>query len=348
MQFTCQQLDVRCRRENNSVMMYYIESGSVSPRFNLALEQYIFDCLPREHEYFMLWQNENAVIIGRHQNTASEIQEEFVKKHGIQVVRRLSGGGAVYHDLGNLNYTFIVDQQSNKMPHFEAFLIPVVNMLKSIGVVAQVNGRNDITIEGRKFSGNAQYVKDGRIMHHGTILYDSDLQMMNQALHVSEEKERSKGVPSIRSRVTNVRPYVPNSISMEEFMRAFCAFMMKAFNMQEYCLTDKDIEKVRNIQHRIYDRQDWNYDRLPTYNKHNKRYIDGCGMIEVFIYVKDGFLENLHFCGDYFSESGTACLAERLKGCRMEEKEIWMRLQGVDIERCFKGAERKDILHVLM
>lgn len=146
--------------------MYYIESPSHDPHFNLALEQYVFDRLDRSHDYFMLWQNDNAIIVGKHQNTIGEINASYVKEHDISVVRRLSGGGAVYHDLGNINFTFISDTGDASMFDFSTFCRPVVKALHSIDVPAEINGRNDMTVDGKKFSGNSQYMKHGRVMHH--------------------------------------------------------------------------------------------------------------------------------------------------------------------------------------
>ena len=174
--------------------MTFIEVKTTDPDFNLALEQYVFDQMPRNRGYFMLWQNDNAIIVGRHQNTLAEINEAFVREHGIRVVRRLSGGGAVYHDMGNLNFTYIVDASGGARLDLKLFCQPVADALGALGVQAEVNGRNDITIGGQKFSGNAQYVREGRVMHHGTILFDSDLSVVGQALKVDREKIAAKGV----------------------------------------------------------------------------------------------------------------------------------------------------------
>ena len=151
----------------------YLDLMTTDPSYNLAMEQYVFDCLPRDRMYFMLWQNDNAIIVGKYQNTISEINEQAVRERGIRVVRRLSGGGAVYHDMGNLNFTFITDAGGSSALDMKLFCAPVVRTLAALGVKAEVNGRNDITIDGKKFSGNSQYLRQGRVMHHGTIMFDS-------------------------------------------------------------------------------------------------------------------------------------------------------------------------------
>ena len=162
--------------------MIYVESESRNPYFNLALEEYMFENTPLTEECFMLWQNSNTIVVGKYQNTIEEINSEAVRKQGISVVRRLSGGGAVYHDDGNLNFTFISDKEKNPKLDFKRFIVPVVSALADLGVEAEFSGRNDITINGLKVSGNAQYIKNGRILHHGCIMLDSNLEKVSEAL----------------------------------------------------------------------------------------------------------------------------------------------------------------------
>ena len=195
----------------------FIDVKSTDPAFNLALEQYAFDALPRDRSWFLLWRNHNAIVIGRHQNTLAEINEEAVREREVTVVRRLSGGGAVYHDLGNLNFTFIQDAGQAGQLDMGLFCRPVAQALQAMGVNAQVNGRNDITIDGRKFSGNSQYIREGRVMHHGTILYSSDLETVGQVLRVDPEKIQAKGVRSVRARVTTVRAHMPRPVPLAQF-----------------------------------------------------------------------------------------------------------------------------------
>ncbi len=170
----------------------YLDLTTTDPSYNLAMEQYVFDCLPRDRMYFMLWQNDNSIIVGKYQNTLSEINLEAVERRGIRVVRRLSGGGAVYHDMGNLNFTFITDAASGTALDMKLFCQPVVRTLAALGVHAEVNGRNDITIDGKKFSGNSQYLRQGRVMHHGTIMFNSDLSVVSEALQVDPTKFQTK------------------------------------------------------------------------------------------------------------------------------------------------------------
>ena len=162
--------------------MIYLESSSTDPAFNLALEQFVFEQMDRRQEYFMLWQNANTVVVGKNQNTFAEVNQRAAEARGVRVVRRLSGGGAVYHDLGNLNFTFIMDAENAGDLDIRLFCQPIAELLRSLGVPAEVNGRNDITIEGRKFSGNSQYLRQGRIMHHGTLMFQSDLSVVAEVL----------------------------------------------------------------------------------------------------------------------------------------------------------------------
>ena len=207
--------------------MRAIQSPSTDPRFNLALEQYIFDQMPRNRSYLMLWRNDQTIVVGKHQDTFAEINADYVRANQIQVVRRLSGGGAVYHDLGNVNFTFIADHTGSDFD-FSTFCRPVVKALHSIGVPAEINGRNDMTLDGKKFSGNSQYMKHGRVMHHGTLMFHSDLEVVSQALAVSKDKIESKGLKSVRSRVTNIKPYVQEDITTADFFRILREFMFEA------------------------------------------------------------------------------------------------------------------------
>ena len=231
----------------------YLDLMTTDPSYNLAMEQYVFDCLPRDRMYFMLWQNDNAIIVGKYQNTISEINEEAVRERGIRVVRRLSGGGAVYHDMGNLNFTFITDAGGSSTLDMKLFCEPVVRTLAALGVRAEVNGRNDITIDGKKFSGNSQYLRQGRVMHHGTIMFDSDLSVVGEALRVDPTKIQTKGIRSVRSRVTNVAEHLPERVTLPEFRRILLENILRENPGEEYPLTPDDLAVLELSSFQLMD-----------------------------------------------------------------------------------------------
>lgn len=328
-------------------MMHYIESNSFDPRFNLALEQYVFDALAREREYFMLWRNDNAVIVGKHQNTIGEINAAYAKEKGIRVVRRLSGGGAVYHDLGNVNFTFIVTNKNLGAFDFASFCRPVVRALAELGVTAEINGRNDMTIDGKKFSGNAQYCKRGRIMHHGTLLYDSDLSVVGKALVVPKDKIESKGLKSVQSRVANIKDHMREDVPVERFMEALREAMFREYGLVPYALTSEDREAVVKLQNEVYDAWEWNYGASPAYTIRKERRVEGCGKVEVFMDVKQGLINEISFYGDYFGNGDAAFLAPLLTGLRLEEHELADAIAGVDIGEYFHNLDAKSFLAIL-
>ncbi len=325
----------------------YLDLTTTDPAYNLAAEQYVFDSLPRDRAYLMLWQNDNAIIIGKHQNTLAEINESYVREHGIRVVRRLSGGGAVYHDLGNLNFTFITDAGDTAKLDFRAFCLPIVRTLRDLGVDAEINGRNDITIDGKKFSGNSQYLREGRVMHHGTILFDSDLSVVGEALHVDESKIRAKGVKSVRSRVTNVLAYLPRPIPLPEFRAALLASILAQTPGEEYVLTPEDLGAIERLRAERYATWEWNYGRSPECTMLKKERIEGCGTVEAYFSVQNGVIERLTFRGDFFSVDEPEMLAERFIGLRPEPDAYRAALRGVDVSRFFHGMTQEAFLSLL-
>lgn len=327
--------------------MLYLESASTDPYYNLALEQVVFDG-PGQHETCcMLWQNDNTIVVGKHQNTLQEVNMAYVREHNVRVARRLSGGGAVYHDMGNVNFTFIAPHEGAEMD-FSSFCRPVAAALAELGVTAEISGRNDMTIDGRKFSGNSQYVKHGRVMHHGTILYDSDLSIVGQALRVPEDKITSKGLQSVRSRVTNVRPYVKEDFPTQVFLERLREALWEMYPMKQLELTEEQKAQVEHLRATLYSTWDWNFGASPACQIVKKRRVEGCGQLEVHMDVEQGALKTLHFYGDYFSMEEPEKLAERLLGCALEENALMERLNGVEPGRYFKGMDRDSLCRLLL
>ena len=325
----------------------YLDLMTTDPSYNLAMEQHVFDCLPRDRMYFMLWQNDNAIIVGKYQNTIAEINEETVRERGIRVVRRLSGGGAVYHDMGNLNFTFITDVGESNALDLKLFCEPVVRTLATLGVKAEVNGRNDITIDGKKFSGNSQYIRRGRVMHHGTIMFDSDLSVVSEALRVDPTKIQTKGIRSVRSRVTNVAEHLPEKVTLPEFRRILLENILKENPGEAYPLTQDDLAAVEKLRAERYATWDWNYGFSPVCTMLRRRRVDGCGMIEAYITVEHGKIAALSFKGDFFSASEPDELAAHFVGCTPDRAGYEKALGDVDVSRYFAGLQKDELIDIL-
>ena len=327
--------------------MRYLESTSHDPRWNLALEQYLFDHADRKQGYLMLWQNENTIVVGKYQNTVAEVNNEYVRENGITVVRRLSGGGAVYHDLGNLNFTFIVDANDAERINFRMFCEPVMRALATFGVTAELSGRNDITVGGKKISGNPQYLKEGRVMHHGTILFDSDPAIIGNALRVDREKLASKGVKSVVSRVTNLRAHLPEGTTLADFKKRLVEELAKSEVMEEMTLDADALERIDEIRRERYDTWEWNYGRSPGYTDTRRRRMDGVGMVEAALNVKNEVIREIRFYGDFFANGDVSLLEEKLCGCPCERAAILERLTEVDCGDYIRGLTAVDLAELL-
>lgn len=328
--------------------MKLILSPSTDPAFNLALEQYVFDHMDRSQEYFMLWQNKNTIVIGKNQNAFAEVHHKIAREKGITVVRRLSGGGAVYHDLGNINFTFILDAKNATQLDLHLFCQPIVELLQSLGVPAELNGRNDITIEGKKFSGNSQYLKQGRIMHHGTLMFASDLSVVADVLNVSSDKFHSKATKSVKSRVTNIAPYLTSPLSLEQFKALIIKHIMKTDQAEPYVFSAQDLAMIQKIKEERYDTYAWNYGYSPSCNIVKKRYFDQCGMVEIHMNCSDGLIQDLVFFGDFFSLKSPEILAKMLIGAPLEQQALTKILKNVQISDFFHNMNQDIFLSYLL
>lgn len=327
--------------------MYYLESPSNDPRWNLALEQYVFDSCDRSHNYFMLWQNHNTIVVGKYQNTEGEINNDYVREKGITVVRRLSGGGAVYHDMGNLNFTFIVDANEAERINFRMFCEPIVRTLASFGVKAEISGRNDITVDGKKFSGNSQYLREGRVMHHGTILFRSDPTIISNALRVDRDKLESKGVKSVVSRVANLIDYLPEGTTLADFKQRLLEEVARSEPVQTLTLSEDALRTIDGIKRSRYDTWEWNYGRSPGYTDRRSSRIPGVGKVEISLEVKGGVMRELQFFGDFFENSDVSALAELLRGCLCRRDAILARLAGHDPADYIRGLTAEALAELL-
>lgn len=325
--------------------MLYLESPTRDPYFNLALEEYLFEELGRSRPCFMLWQNDNTIVVGKYQNTAEEINQAFVDAHHIRVARRLSGGGAVYHDKGNLNFTFVVDQGSNPAFNFKIFVQPVVEALARFGVHAEFTGRNDLTIDGMKFSGNAQYARHGRLLHHGCIMLDSNLTSVADALRVKEAKFASKAVKSVRSRVTTINAHAPSPISMADFKGALRACAMASGELEPFALTREDLAAVQALRDGKYATWEWNYGFSPAYGVRREMKFPG-GLVTAHLQAEKGRIQAVRFYGDFFGSRDLGELERALEGLPLDEH-LAEALTGLQVGEYMNGVTPQELARLL-
>lgn len=326
--------------------MIYLESKIVDPYWNLALEQYLFETVGQTADCFMLWQNKDSIIIGKHQNTLEEVNSAFVEENNIPVVRRLSGGGAVYHDLGNLNFTFITSQNQGRQLHMQSFCTPVIQTLKQLGISAEISGRNDLTIHSRKFSGNSQYVKDGRLLHHGTLMFSSELEVLEKALNVRKDKVISKGIKSVRDRVTNIRDYLPNPVSLIEFKELLKRNTLRSLNVSPYAFSEHDLSEIRRIADERYHTWEWNYGESPACTICRKKYFQDCGFVEVRIGIQHGCISDLKIYGDFLGEDPPEELTEEFLGMPFTSQNFREKLGSLPLQNYFYHINQEELLEL--
>ncbi|AQX55873.1 lipoate--protein ligase [Bacillus sp. VT 712] len=328
--------------------MLYINNGDIhDPRINLAIEEYALKHLDINETYLLFYVNEPSIIIGKNQNTIEEINTKYVEDQGIHVVRRLSGGGAVYHDLGNLNFSFITKDDGESFHNFKKFTEPVIEALAKLGVNAELSGRNDILAEGRKISGNAQFSTKGRMFSHGTLLFDSEIENVVSALKVKKDKIESKGIKSIRSRVANISEFLTDKITVNEFKQLILRYIFDGEeNIKEYKLTEKDWEKINEISNERYQTWEWNYGKSPKFNvQHAHRF--PVGQIDVRLEVSKGTITQCKIYGDFFGVGDVSEVEEKLTNIRYERSSIAAALENVDVKHYFGNVEKEEFIDLI-
>lgn len=330
-------------------MLYVDNKGITDPRVNLAIEEHILKNLDINESYLLFYINQPSIIIGRNQNTIEEINTKFVEENDIIVVRRMSGGGAVYHDLENLSYSFITKDEGNSIQeNFKKFTQPVINALRKLGANAQLMGRNDIEIDGKKVSGTAQYATGGRMYTHGTLMLNVDLDSVSKALKPKKEKIESKGVKSVRARVGNIKDYINQDMTVEEFKQYILksVFEEQGLDVQEYVLTDEDWKQIEEISKNKYQTWEWNFGKSPKANISNSHRFP-VGTIDVRLNVNRGVIEDVKIFGDFFGWGEIADIENKLKGVRYEKAAIIEALKDVNIQHYFGNIEKEDFIHLV-
>ena len=290
-----------------------IHLPGTDPYFNLAAEEYFLKNF--QEDFFMLWRSQPTVVVGKHQNALAEINNEFVHSHQIPVARRLSGGGTVFHDLGNLNFTFIRNVEKIHEVNFKVFTFPIMEALKIFGIDAYTTGRNDLQINGKKISGNAEHVHRNRVLHHGTLLYNSQLDALKGALKVDLSKFEDKAVQSNRSEVTNIAPYLPEPMRVEDFGKIlFSEISQQLGNSQDYVLNENDLQAIQKLRDQKYSTWDWIYGYSPRYRFNNTLETQN-GPIHISLLVEKGLMVEVLVSGAIGNEL-SATITETLLGCQ--------------------------------
>lgn len=318
--------------------MKFLILNTTNPHINLAIEEYLF--LNADDDIFMLWQNEPTVVIGKNQNAFLELNMQYIKDSQIHIARRITGGGAVYHDLGNVNYTFISKKKGNDGIDFEHFTKPILEALSTLGLSASLSGRNDILIDGKKISGNAQHSSSGKVLHHGTLLFDSDLSVLTNALKVDEEKFKAKAIKSVRSRVTNIKEQL-GDINVSDFINLIASFLIKKYNPET--ISPPSYQQISTLVNK-YTSFEWifpegNYLSQYTVLK-KKRY--PFGTVDISLEMKNDTVKKIKIYGDFFGVRDIGELEAELENITLEVLEE--KLSKITIGDFIFGMTSRDFL----
>lgn len=326
--------------------MIFINNTQTDPRLNLAMEEFILRQLRWDEPILFFYINEPSVIIGRNQNTLEEIDPDYVQANGIHVVRRLSGGGAVYHDLGNLNFSFVTQAGSDNFHNFARFTEPVIRVLRQLGVDAELRDQSNIFANSKKISGNAQYAAGGRMFSHGTLLFDTSIEAMLQALNPRQLKIESKAVQSVRNFVTNIRELLPQDMTIHELRQALLLGIFDATNVDDiptYTLSDENWTAIRQISAQRYGNWDWNVGHSPRFNVQKSDRLP-VGKMDARISVENGRIQHIKFYGDFTGQRELAELEAQLVGTRYERTALADLIQTLDLTPYFGPLDPETFL----
>jgi len=291
--------------------MIYVNTGSQDPAFNFAVEAYFMTEKPQVDTVFLFWHTQPTVMLGKFQNSYKELNLAAIQEDGVQVVRRQTGGGTIYTDLGGWQFSFITPGKRTGID-FRPFMEPIVAALETLGIQAEFNSRNDLTVAGQKFSGNAQASQGDFTLHHGSLLYDTDLARMVRYCRPPVYKLKAKGIDSIQSRTTNLIDYLPERWSSQTFADKMLSLLLKS-ETETYSLTAEDKARVNQIADQKFRSWDWTYGKNPAFSLQREAHTPG-GQIEIALEIKNGLIEGCQIQGDFFSAVDLGQFVQALKG----------------------------------
>ena len=326
--------------------MRYIKNPSTNPYYNMAFDEYCLESLPMDEPVFYLWQNRPAVIVGFNQEVNTEVNLDFLKENGIDLVRRVTGGGAVYHDLGNLNYT-IVGRSENLERDYPEYASIMAKALQTLGVPATLSGRNDILVEGRKVSGFAKRVCKNRLMVHGTLMYNVDVDVLTKVLNPSNTKLQSKGIASVRSRVANLCDYLPEIPNIQTFSNRLEEILSCNNADTEYQLSDTDLANIQLLTDKKFATWEWNYGRSPKATlTHSSRL--ACGTVEIHLTLTENRISSCRFGGDFLGNLPATDLESALIEVIYDTENIEKRLSSFTISDYFDGVTVEELVKLII
>ncbi len=328
--------------------LIYIENTSTNPYYNLAFEEYVFTQIAGDTPILLLWQNGPSVIVGRYQNTPEEINSDFIRENGISVVRRNTGGGAVYHDLGNLNYSFIIPGVASKVD-FKTFTTPIVKALQSQDIAAEQAGRNDILVDGFKFSGNAQLFRGGKLLHHGTLMFDVNIGDVANVLRVKPGKFKSKASKSVRSRITNLKPFFRGDTVSDTlaFKTLLLEWFRKEYPVEDMVLTGKQLEEIETLRDSKYATHAWNYGKSPKADIVRGDFFS-CGQVEFHFRIENHKVKSLELTGDFFPSGDIEAFEEMFVGTDYDREALLEVLRKADLSKYLGNVTAEELADVIV
>ncbi len=325
--------------------MKYLKNPSTNPYYNMAFDEYCLESLPIDEPVFFLWQNRPAVIVGYNQEVNTEVNLDYLKEKGIDLVRRVTGGGAVYHDMENLNYT-IVGRSEDLERDYPEYASIMVKALQTLGVPATLSGRNDILVEGRKVSGFAKRVCKDRLMVHGTLMYNVDVDVLSHVLNPSTTKLQSKGIASVRSRVANLCEYLPEIPDIQTFSQCLEEILSNNYTDTEYQLTETELAHIQQLTDKKFATWEWNYGRSPKATLvHSARL--ACGTVEIHLTLAENRIASCRFGGDFLGNLPTSDVEKVLQGVVYEPLAIQKCLQQLEISNYFDKVMAEDLVRMM-
>lgn len=326
--------------------MRYLRNNNTNPYFNMAFDEYCLEQLTIDEPVFFLWQNRPSVIIGANQEVHTEVNLNYLKENDISLVRRVTGGGAVFHDFGNLNYTIVgnSDDLERDYPEYTRYMLQA---LQKLGIPATMSGRNDILVEGKKVSGFAKRVCKSRLMIHGTLMFDVDIDRLEKVLCPPATKLQSKGIASVRSRVANLQEYLPEIPDISAFKSRLETILSNNYADKEWELTPEDIQQIRQLAQDKFEQWEWIYGHAPRATLNQSKRLP-CGTVQIHLNISENRITGCQFGGDFIGNLPVSELEKALVGIPYEYTPILNCLKQMDVPRYFDGTTAEELIAIML